>query len=71
MLTRDPSTGALTQATTAAAASSSTPLTGCTTGCELSGANAVAVSPDGDDVYVTSLFSNSVTSFTRASSPAA
>ncbi len=38
-------------------------LAGCTTGVQLSGANAVAVSPDDDDVYVTSLLSNSVTSF--------
>lgn len=34
----------------------------------MSGANAVAVSPDDDDVYVTSLFSNSVTSFSRSGS---
>ena len=37
-------------------------------GVQLSGANAVAVSPGDDDVYVTSLFSNSVTSFTRSTS---
>ena len=43
-----------------------TPLSGCTTGTQLAGANAVAVSPDDDDVYVTSLISNSLTSFTRA-----
>ena len=47
---------------TAAVASSTAPLTGCTTGVQLSGANAVAFNPGGD-VYVTSLFSNSVTSF--------
>ncbi len=35
---------------------------------QLSGANAVAVSPGDDGVYVTSLFSNSVTSFSRSSS---
>ena len=37
-------------------------------GDELSGANAVAVSPNGANVYVTSLFSNSVTSFGRTTS---
>ncbi len=41
-------------------------LSGCTAGRQLDGANAVAISPDGDDVYVTSLFSNSVTAFTRS-----
>ena len=37
---------------------------------QLGGANAVAVSPDDGDVYVTSLLSNSVTSFTARRAPA-
>jgi DNA-binding beta-propeller fold protein YncE len=66
VLARDPATGALAQATDGSGCLVSTPLTGCTNGYEFEGANAVAVSPGGKDVYVTSLLSNSVTSFTRA-----
>jgi DNA-binding beta-propeller fold protein YncE len=66
VLSRDPSTGALTQATDGSGCIANPTLAGCATGGQLSGANAVAVSPGGGDVYVTSLFSNSVTSFTRA-----
>jgi DNA-binding beta-propeller fold protein YncE len=68
VLFRDPSSGALAQAGGGAGCIVDSVLTGCTTGVELSGANAVAVSPDDDDAYVTSLFSNSVTSFTRSPS---
>ena len=68
VLARDPSTGTLTQATGGSGCIVDAALTGCTTGLELSGANAVAVSPGDDDAYVTSLFSNSVTAFTRAAS---
>jgi DNA-binding beta-propeller fold protein YncE len=68
VLARDPSTGTLTQATGGGGCIVNTALTGCATGLELSGANAVTVSPDDDDAYVTSLFSNSVTSFTRSTS---
>jgi DNA-binding beta-propeller fold protein YncE len=63
-LARDASSGALAQAGCIVAS----PLAGCTTGVQLAGANAVAVSPEGDDVYVTSLLSDSLTSFTRAAS---
>jgi fibronectin-binding autotransporter adhesin len=66
VLARDPSTGALAQPTGGSGCIVDVALTGCTTGFEVKGANAVAVSPGGKDVYVTSLFSNSVTSFTRA-----
>jgi DNA-binding beta-propeller fold protein YncE len=66
-LTRDPSSGALAQATDGSGCIVDTPLTGCATGRELVGANAVAVSPGDENVYVTSLLSNSVTSFGRAS----
>jgi DNA-binding beta-propeller fold protein YncE len=70
VLARNPSTGALTQASDGSGCVVDIALTGCATGVQLSGANAVAVSPGGGDVYVTSLFSNSVTSFTRAGSGA-
>jgi DNA-binding beta-propeller fold protein YncE len=66
VLARNPFTGALAQATDGSGCIVNAPLTGCTTGYEVKGANAVAVSPGGKDVYVTSLLSNSVTSFTRA-----
>jgi DNA-binding beta-propeller fold protein YncE len=67
VLARDPSTGALSQANGSGCIVNAA-LAGCTTGLELNGANAVAVSPEDDDAYVTSLFSNSVTAFTRAAS---
>jgi DNA-binding beta-propeller fold protein YncE len=67
VLTRDAASGALTQATDGSGCIVESALAGCTTGVQLAGANAVAVSPDGGDVYVTSLTSNSLTSFTRAS----
>jgi DNA-binding beta-propeller fold protein YncE len=64
-LRRDPSTGTLTQAADGSGCVVATPLAGCATGVQLSGANAVAVSPDDATVYVTSLLANSVTTFTR------
>ena len=64
---RDASTGALTQATDGTGCIVDSALTGCTTGTNISGANAVAVSPGGHDVYVTSLISTSLTSFSRSS----
>jgi DNA-binding beta-propeller fold protein YncE len=64
-LSRNPDTGALAQADDGSGCIVESALTGCTLGRELAGANAVAVSPDGNGVYVTSLFSNSVTSFNR------
>jgi fibronectin-binding autotransporter adhesin len=68
VFTRDPSTGALRQATDGTGCTASAPLAGCTTGIQLGGANAVVVSSDDDNVYVTSLLSNSLTTFDRASS---
>jgi DNA-binding beta-propeller fold protein YncE len=65
---RDDSTGALTQATDGTGCIVATALAGCTTGTQLVGADALTVSPDGGDVYVTSLGSNTVTTFTRAPS---
>lgn len=70
VLSRDRSTGALTQATEGSGCIASATLTGCVTGVQLSGANAVAVSQRRGDVYVTSLFSNSITSFSRSRSSA-
>lgn len=70
-LARNPTTGALAQASDGLGCIVESALTGCTLGRELSGANAVAVSPSGNGVYVTSLFSNSVTSFTRNGSTGA
>lgn len=70
-LSRNPDTGALAQASDGSGCIVESALTGCTLGRELSGANAVAVSPDGGDVYATSLFSNSVTSFSRNASSGA
>jgi DNA-binding beta-propeller fold protein YncE len=69
VLARDRSTGTLTQATDGSGCIADTALAGCVTGAQLSGANAVAFNPGGD-VYVTSLFSNSVASFTRSSAGA-
>ena len=65
ILDRDPATGALSQASDGTGCITQSETTGCTTGTQLSGANAVAVSPDDETVYVTSLFSNSVTTFAR------
>ena len=62
---RDSSTGSLTQTTDGTGCIADAPAAGCTTGLQLDGADAVAVSPDGADVYVTSLFSNTVTAFAR------
>jgi DNA-binding beta-propeller fold protein YncE len=59
--------GALTQATDGTGCISAAALVGCTPGTQLDGADAVSASPDNANVYVTSLGSNSVTSFTRAS----
>lgn len=67
VLARDRSTGTLTQAINGSGCIVNSALTGCTTGVQLSGANAVAFNRGGD-VYVTSLFSNSVTSFGRSPS---
>ena len=71
VLSRDPTTGALTQAAGGSGCIVDSALAGCTTGLELAGANAVAVDPRGGDVYVTSLFSNSVTSFALSTSATA
>lgn len=64
-LARDPSTGALTQMAPPNSCIADAPLTGCGEGRELGGANAVAIAPDGENAYVTSFLSNSVTAFDR------
>ena len=61
---RNASTGALTQLA-GTGCIVDTALSGCTLGVQVGGADAVVVSPDDDDVYVTSFLSNSVTAFTR------
>ncbi len=66
VLARDRSTGALSQASDGSGCIVDAALAGCTVGAQLSGANAVAVGPASGNVYVTSLFSNSVTSFGRS-----
>ena len=66
VLSRDPATGTLAQASGGSGCIVDVALSGCTTGVQLSGANAVAVSPRGAGVYATSLSSNSVTAFTPA-----
>ena len=63
-LVREPSTGALSQPPGGCIVDAG--LSGCTAGVQLSGANAIAIAPAGRDLYVTSLFSNSVTSFSRS-----
>ena len=68
VLARNPSSGALTQGTGGSGCIVTVPLAGCTTGAQLNGADAVTVSRDDGDVYATSLFSKSVTSFTRSTS---
>jgi len=65
-LAREPATGALSQPGDGSGCIVDVALAGCTTGVQLSGANAIAIAPAGRDVYVTSLFSNSVTSFSRS-----
>jgi DNA-binding beta-propeller fold protein YncE len=71
ILGREPSTGALAQATDGSGCMVDAPLSGCTTGREVAGANALAVSADGSNVYATSLLSNSVTAFDRSASTGA
>jgi DNA-binding beta-propeller fold protein YncE len=67
VLTRNPATGALTQATDGTGCLTSTPLSGCGTGRALRGADAVTVSADDRNVYVTAGLSQSIAMFNRAS----
>lgn len=60
VLGRNPETGALAQA----GCITDVAVKGCASGVQVSGANTVAVGPKGA-VYVTSLLSNSITSFTQ------
>jgi DNA-binding beta-propeller fold protein YncE len=63
VLSRDPSTGALSQGTGASGCITASAVAGCALGYEFAGVNALAVAPTGGDVYATSLFSNSLTTF--------
>ena len=65
VLSRDPSTGALTQRADDGGCFVNSALAGCTLGRQLGGADAVAISPDDRGVYVPALLSNSVAIFTR------
>ncbi len=65
---RNPSTGTLAQVAQPSGCIVNSPLLGCTTGLWLGGADAVAVSHDDRNVYVTSVLSNSLTTFARSSS---
>lgn len=63
ILQREPSTGALTQATNGNGCITVEALSGCAQGYQFAGVNALVVSPKGGNVYATSLTSNSVTMF--------
>jgi DNA-binding beta-propeller fold protein YncE len=63
ILQREPSTGALTQATDGNGCITVEAVSGCAEGYEFSGVNALVVAPKGGNVYATSLTSNSVTMF--------
>ena len=65
--TRNTTTGVLTQPTDGSGCIVSSALVGCTPGVALGGADAVVVSPNDANVYVTSLTSNSVAAFSRTS----
>ena len=67
IFSRNTSTGALTQATDGTGCIAGGAVTGCSLGVQLSGADAVMVSPNDASVYVTSLLSNSLTAFSRTS----
>src|SRR5205807_7897728 len=66
-LTRDPSTGALTQASDLAGCTNGDGSEGCQQGRALELAFSVVVAPDGRHVYVGSELSNAVVSFERES----
>lgn len=69
-LTRNTETGALSQATDGTGCIANAPLSGCSAGVQVEGANAVATSPGNNVVYVTSLLSNSVTTFSPSTTSA-
>lgn len=66
VLTRNPATGALVQATDGTGCLTSTPLIGCATARALRGADAVAISADDRTVYITAGLSQSIAMFNRA-----
>ena len=68
VLTRDASTGALTQPADDGGCFVNSALAGCTLGRQLGGADAVAISPDDRGVYVPTLLSSSIAIFTRTPS---
>ena len=62
---RNPSTGALTQTTDGFGCLAAAAIPGCQTARGLVGADVVAVSPDGRDVYTGSFVGNTVAAFAR------
>jgi DNA-binding beta-propeller fold protein YncE len=63
VLYRDPATGGLSQSTGGSGCVTEAATEGCTQGYQLAGVNALATDPRSGDVYATSLFSNSLTTF--------
>ena len=68
---RNPSTGALTQATDAGGCLVNAPTTGCTTALALANPEGIAVSGDGQSVYVAAPGSNAIDTFARNTSTGA
>jgi DNA-binding beta-propeller fold protein YncE len=65
VLNRDPTTGALTQPPAPGGCFATGPVSGCATAKALTGADAVAVSPDGANVYVAAGLANGFAAFAR------
>ncbi|HVS99612.1 MAG TPA: beta-propeller fold lactonase family protein [Solirubrobacterales bacterium] len=63
VLSRNASTGALSQATDGSGCITNSAVAGCTQGYQIGGVNALVVAPKSGDVYATSLTSNSLTTF--------
>ena len=66
---RDPGSGGLTQLSPPDACINQDGVGGCALGRALDGAEAVAVSPDGDNVYAAAALADSVVSFDRGRAP--
>ena len=71
MFARDPSTGALVQLDRRGGCVARRPAAGCATGVALAGVEGMAISNDGNDVYVAAALSNALDMFSRNSSTGA
>jgi 6-phosphogluconolactonase (cycloisomerase 2 family) len=71
MFSRDATTGVLTQLAAPNKCLSRTVVTGCTTATAINGVDGVAVSPDGEHVYVTSYDDSTLAVFSRNSTTGA